>query len=433
MLDIVSIVGRPNVGKSTLFNRLISHRRALVNETPGTTIDYIESDAEWNGKRFTLIDTGGWLPKATDNIHIKMNKILRYLVEKSSVIIFVVDAKSGITPADEELGEYLRKFGKNVIVAVNKVDSQKRESHSAEFFKFGFEKLFGVSALGGRNIDFLLDALVEKIKKKHKTATEETKIIILGRPNAGKSTLLNKLISQERTIVDENPGTTRESVNVNFKCGVRNYLITDTPGITRKRKYDSFLDYLSYLSMSKSVKYADAAVLLIDAVFGITKADESLAGLIKESGIGCLVAMNKWDLVEEKGKKFEELKEQFVRRFNFLNWAEFTTISAKSGLRMNSVFEKLGSVCYAYNYALDEKKLMEVLHRAFSEKSLVKKGRKFLLKGIKKILTRPPGVEILVSNPEILDFSHERYLINEIRANFPLRGTPLKLYFQRSK
>lgn len=431
MVDTVTIVGLPNVGKSTLFNRFVSRKRALVHDTPGTTVDYIEAAVEWDGKRFIVVDTGGWLPNPSDKIHLMTNRIIERLVAKSAVVLLVMDAKAGVTHDDEAFAKLLRRLNKNIYLVVNKVDSVERESSVGEFYKLGFENVFDVSALSGRNINAVLDSVAGKVVSAGEKSPAPVKIIILGRPNAGKSTLLNRLISEERNIVDERPGTTRESIDVDFTRGGRKYRFIDTPGITRKRKYENYLEYLSYLSMNKFASQADVAILLIDAAVGITKADESLAGIVKESDLACLVAINKWDTIGNREEKFKEIKKEFIRRFSFLSWAEFITISALKGLRTTEIFEKINSVYDSYIYVLNENDIMEILRNAMAKKSLVKKGKKLVLKGIRKISSSPPTVDLLVSNPEILDISYRRYLINSIREAFPLKGSPLKLFFRR--
>ncbi len=431
MSDIITIAGRPNVGKSTLFNRFINSRRALVNEMPGTTVDYIEAPFEWNNKSFLIVDTGGWSSKPADEIHEKMNEILTGLIKKSSTVIFVVDAKDGVVPEDTELARKLRTLNNEVILAVNKVDSSNRELNISEFHKLGFEKIIGVSAAAGRNIDALLDEASKKVETKKSNAADSIKIIILGRPNAGKSTLLNNLSSMERTIVDAKPGTTRESIDVVFEHHGRRYQIIDTPGITRRRKFASFLDYLSYLSLNKFIARADAAIMLIDAREGITKADEALAGLIKDSAIACLVAINKWDLISDKENVFKKLRAEFVRKFSFLSWAGFITISAREGIRTKNVLDAINTIYDAYSFMPEKKQVLEVLDRAVWSHPLIKKGVKFAVTDIARISNRPLTVEIVANAPEILNFSYERYLKNALRENFMLEGAPIILKFSK--
>lgn len=432
MFEIITIAGRPNVGKSTLFNRIISKKRAIVHPIAGTTRDYIESYARWGEKEFLIVDTGGWQPHTKDRIHIETNAMLERMLKRSSAVIFLTDAKDGLTPVDEEFARYLRQLNKNVYLAVNKVDSAKKDLIVNEFLKLGFENIVGISALSGRNVDLLLDEVCRKIKGGELRQKEDSiKFIILGRPNSGKSTLLNKLICYERTIVDEKAGTTRESIDITFNYNSKKYTAIDTPGITRKKKYTDFLEYLSALSVNKFINRADLAILLIDATTGITKADESLAGLIKDASIGCLVAINKWDLIKDRERYFKSLTEEFNKRFDFLSWAKFITISAKTGIRVSKIFENINSIYESYNFRFNEIKVLEVLTKAVYYQPLVVRGKKFSVESIKKVSTAPPTIDLIVSDPTILNFSYRRYLLNSLRRVFPLEGTPINLHYYK--
>lgn len=436
MLERVVIAGRPNVGKSALFNRIISSRRALVCDISGTTVDYIESEVEWEGKRFILADTGGWMPTPPDPVHKKMRDISSRLSSSASAVIFVVDSKTGLTSGDEAFGAYLRKFDRKVIVAANKSDTDERANAASEFWRLGLGEPIPVSAVTGRNVDTLLDAAARLISADENLAPARPeksvpKIIILGRPNAGKSTLLNRLAGMERTVTDPRPGTTRESVDIIIERNGRRLLFADTPGIARKRKFEETLEYLSYVSMNKFVEKSDVAVLLVDALEGITKADEALAGLVAESSKACVVAFNKWDAASGREELFKRLADEFIRKYNFLAYARFTSISGATGMRVDSLVEEILAAYEAYNFVLDARALDEILRDAILRQPALRGAKKLSVRKIISVSSAPPTVVMLLNDPSLVNFSYKRFLANRIRDKYPLKGSPLRLVFKR--
>jgi len=494
----IIIVGRPNVGKSSLFNRIISSRRALVSDYPGTTIDYIESETTINGVKFTVVDTGGWtphdtkrgrgvcgsltgvtgslvgknLPSVRDRMRQFVEKLLSDCHRRKSAVIFVVDAKEGLNPLDMEFANYLRKknLTDDIIIAANKSDTDKRELAATEFYKLGFGEPIAVSAQNGRNVNELLEKAAAHIlgevtpslkndnlntpldddKKEYAEATSIPKVMILGRPNAGKSTLFNRLAGYERSIVDATPGTTRESINAIAALPDGKILeIIDSPGITRARKFKNQgegketapLSYLSFVSATRYITRADVAVLLIDATEGITKADESLAGMISENNLGAVVAFNKWDSVPD-GKRenlFRQLSEDFRHRFNFLSHARFTVISALTGSGVaRNLLPAIFSVYKSYCIKPDPQKISAIIKDAILSKPLITPSgtRRLAFSKIISTSSRPPSVKIAVNEPSLIHFSYKRYLLNSVREKYTDlaadSGAPLVLNFVKN-
>lgn len=434
MLERVVIAGRPNVGKSALFNRITSTRRALVSDVSGTTIDYIETQVDWEGKRFILADTGGWEPSPPDIVHKKMRDIADRLAASAAAVIFVVDAKTGITPDDEAFAARLRKLGRKVLLTVNKADTSERADTASEFWRLGLGEPIPVSAATGRNIDGLLDAAAGFLApcEISESSARVPKVIILGRPNAGKSTLLNRLAGMERSVTDPRPGTTRESVDIALDIDGRRIIFTDTPGIARKRKFSGVLDYLSFVSMNKFVEKSDVAVLLADALEGITKADEALAGLVAESHKACVVVFNKWDAADNREDLFKRLTSEFESKYTFLAYARFTSISAVTGMRVPNLIAEILAAYEAYNCVLDKRAVEDIIKEAMRKRPALREGEKLSYKGIESVTASPPTVVISVNNPATANFSYRRYLANRIREVYPLKGAPLRIALKRA-
>lgn len=432
-METVLIVGRPNAGKSTLFNRLIGKRKALVHHEPGTTRDMNDNIVTWRGTRFVLTDTGGWGDE-TSKFSADIRKQLEKALRRSDYVLFVVDGKNGINPLDIELGKFLRRLDKKTLLVVNKIDSEREESKTFDFYKLGIENIVNISATHGRNIPELMEKIAAFIPPEEKNLTEDAssraiKVILLGKPNVGKSSFLNMLCKEERTIVSEQAGTTREAVDIVIKREDRHFVLIDTPGLHRKHKFKNDLEYLSSLSTHHAVENADVAVLIIDAVQGIGETESRIAELILDNRCACIIAINKWDLIEEREiavKKFQELLEQ---KLQFLWWAKVVFMSAKTGQRTERILEEACDAYAEYSKTVDGDKLKEVIANAFHRKPFIRQGELLKLTKVTQTDICPPSFTFLVNQTDLVHFSYRRYLANVLREHFDFSGTPLSLKF----
>ena len=437
---MVAIVGRPNVGKSTLFNRLIGQRRAIVGDEPGITRDRIYAEVEWAGTKFPLIDTGGIVPDDDAVIPANILKQAGVAIEEAQVLIWVVDARKGITQLDEELAQLLRGTGKPVLVAANKIDSQSLESESAEFFQFGFENVFPVSAEQGIGVGELLDGVVELLKPR--TDTDETddqkelRLAIVGRPNVGKSSLLNGLLGEDRVIVSPVAGTTRDAIDTVLETPERRFRLIDTAGIRRKGKTDEMAEKLSVIMARKSLERADVAIVLIDAVEGVTALDANIAGYAVDAGCSIIIAVNKWDAVADKETNTAAEFERSLReKMKFLDWAPVITISALTGQRVERILSLVARADEARNRRIPTAQLNDFFERAIAQPrggtapSPGKGGfSRLKVQYLTQVGIRPPTFVVFTSGGKPgLHFSYERYLLNRLREQFDFFATPLRI------
>jgi len=491
-LPVVAVVGRPNVGKSTLFNRLVGSRQAIVEDRARTTRDRMYGDAEWNGRRFVLIDTGGLEVDTDDPIEVKVQEQARLAIREADVIVFVVDAITGLTPADQEAAELLRTAKAPVIVAVNKVDNTAREADAAEFWGFGWEETYAISASHGRGTGDLLDAIVwslppeseaELARKAREDEADDwarevaagrlepfvvgdaeaeedddgsadtdgiaarwdaaiaaeaedqtAAIAFVGRPNVGKSSLLNSLLGEDRAIVSEVPGTTRDAIDTTLEWGRSEVLLIDTAGIRRRGKVAGgpAADRYSTLRSLRAIARADVAVLVIDAVEGLTAQDAHVAGYVVEEGRGLVIAVNKWDLVESKtDRTFDQYVEWIQNEVPFLDFAPVVSISAKTGQRVGRVLEMAIDIWGERRKRISTAELNRIL-RAASERQqppMVKGRRPKLFYGTQAGVA-PPTFVFFANDAGSIHFSYRRYLENQIRLAFGFDGTPIKLVFR---
>jgi len=448
MSNLVAIVGRPNVGKSTLFNRLIGERRAIVGDEPGITRDRIYGEVEWSGKTFSLIDTGGIIPDDDAVIPANIFKQAGVAIDEAHVLVWVVDARIGITQLDEELAGLLRGTGKRVLVAANKVDSASLEDEKGEFYGFGFDEVLAVSAEQGIGIGELLDAVVESLgdadsgQSTEAERPRETLLAIVGRPNVGKSSLLNRLLGEERVIVSPVAGTTRDSIDTLLDTKEGRLRLIDTAGIRRKGKTDEMAEKLSVIMARKSLDRADVAIVVIDAVEGVTALDATIAGYAVEAGCSIIIAVNKWDAVENKetGTPFE-FERKLRERMKFLEWAPVITISALHGQRV----ERIVSLVYRANEARHRRiptaKLNEFFEKAIAQPrgqvapAPAKGGLSRLrVQYLTQISVRPPTFVVFTAGGKPgLHFSYQRYLQNRLREEFDFFATPLRLIEKHKK
>ena len=448
MSNLVAIVGRPNVGKSTLFNRLIGERRAIVGDEPGITRDRIYGEVEWAGAKFSLIDTGGIVPDDDAVIPANILKQAGMAIDEAHVLIWVVDARTGVTQLDEELAALLRSTGKHVLVAANKTDSSRLESESTEFYRFGFDDVFPISAEQGIGIGDLLDSVVELIKSGEEEAPEdetksrELRLAIVGRPNVGKSSLLNQLLGEDRVIVSPVAGTTRDAIDTVLQTPERNFRIIDTAGIRRKGKTDEMAEKLSVIMARKSLERADVAIVLVDAVEGVTALDANIAGYALDAGCSIIIAVNKWDAVQDKETNTAAEFERSLRdKMKFLDWAPVITISALSGQRVERILSLVLKADEARNRRIPTAQLNDFFERAIAQPrggtapSPAKGGfSRLKVQYLTQVSVRPPTFVVFTSGGKPgLHFSYERYLVNRLREEFDFFASPLRIIEKHKK
>jgi GTPase len=449
MSNLVAIVGRPNVGKSTLFNRLIGERRSIVGDEPGITRDRIYGEVEWSGAKFSLIDTGGIVPDDDAVIPANILKQAGVAIDEAHVLIWVVDARTGVTQLDEELAALLRSTGKHVLVAANKTDSLRLESESTEFYRFGFDDVFPISAEQGIGIGDLLDSVVELLKSGAEEATKdeapesrELRLAIIGRPNVGKSSLLNRLLGEDRVIVSPVAGTTRDAIDTVLQTPERNFRLIDTAGIRRKGKTDEMAEKLSVIMARKSLERADVAIVIVDAVEGVTALDANIAGYALDAGCSIIIAVNKWDAVAEKETNTAAEFERGLRdKMKFLEWAPVITISALTGQRVERILSLVLKADEARNRRIPTSQLNDFFERAIAQPrggtapSPAKGGfSRLKVQYLTQVGVRPPTFVVFTSGGKPgLHFSYERYLLNRLREEFDFFATPLKIVEKHKK
>ncbi len=452
-LPLVAIVGRPNVGKSTIFNRLTGERRAIVGDEPGITRDRIYGEVEWSGERFALVDTGGLAPDDSDVIPANILKQASLAIDEAQVLVWVVDARSGITPLDEQLAKLLRETGKTVMVAANKVDASQLQDEATEFYRFGFEEVFAVSAEQGIGIGELLDALVLRLGEDSTTvevesasselpressapeAKTELRLAIVGRPNVGKSSLLNRLLGEERAIVSPLAGTTRDAIDTVLETPERNFRVIDTAGIRRKGKTALMAEKLSVVMARKSLERADVAVVMVDAEEGPTALDAHIAGYADEAGCSIIVAVNKWDTVEKETNTANEFERDLRDKMKFLDWAPVITVSARTGQRVDRILPLAIRADEARNRRIPTSQLNAFFDRAIAQPrgsvaaAPVRGGVSRLhVQYLTQSGVRPPTFVVFTAGGKPgLHFSYQRYFQNRLREQFDFFATPLRI------
>jgi GTP-binding protein len=449
-VPVVAIVGRPNVGKSTLFNRIVGERTAIVEDRARTTRDRQYGDAEWNGRRFLVVDTGGLETDPDDPIEAAVQVQARLAIEEADVVLFLVDAIAGPTPADLEAAELLRKAKAPVVLAVNKSDNVKRELEAAEFWSLGFDRTMPIAAIHGRGVADLLDELVELLPPQevepHGVAGAELveaeveeepvtpAIALVGRPNVGKSSLLNALLREERSIVSEQPGTTRDAIDTRLAWGQGEIVLIDTAGIRRRGKVASgtAAERFSTLRSLKAISRADVAVLLIDGIDGLTAQDAHIAGYVVEEGRGLVVAVNKWDAVEGKtGRTFDQYVSWIRREAPFLDFAPAVSVSAKTGQRVERVLELAVDVWGEWRRRIPTAELNRVVSAAVTrQEPPMTRGRRPKVFYATQVSVGPPTFVLFARDAAAVHFSYQRYLENQLREAFGFMGAPIRLVFR---
>jgi len=433
---LVAIVGRPNVGKSTLFNRLVGRRVAIVEDTPGVTRDRIYQDADWLNYAFTLIDTGGIEPANEDIIAQQMRRQAELAIETADVIIFLVDGREGLTSADTDVAEILRRSKKPVVLAVNKVDTPKLEEAMYEFYALGLGDPFTVSAAQGLGLGDLLDEVVRDFPKDlEEEKTERINLAVVGKPNVGKSSLVNALLGEERAIVSDIPGTTRDSTDTPFERNGRSYTIVDTAGIRRKRSVeDESIERYSVIRSLAAIRRADVVLIVCDASQGLSEQDVRIAGYAHEEGKASVLIVNKWDLIEKDTHTMNRFKKDLGTDLSFMSYVPMLFISAKNGQRVNKVLEAVDASFEQSRRRIPTGQLNDVVSEAVAmNEPPSDKGRTMKIYYATQASVQPPTFIIFVNDAELLHFSYERYLENYFRKSFGFEGTPIRLFFRNRK
>lgn len=440
---LVALVGRPNVGKSTLFNRIVGKRLAVVSEIAGTTRDRLYADSEWTAAAFTVVDTGGieitqgWgtepLSEDSEQFLPLIRKQAAIAIQDADVIVMVVDGKAGLTAADQEVAEILRQSKKPVVVAANKLESANALNNAFEFYELAVGEVFAISALHGTGTGDLLDAIVAAIPQVDVDEEEDgsIKIAILGRPNVGKSTLLNKLVGEERVIVSPIAGTTRDAIDTKLVWYGQEFTLIDTAGIRRRGKIDPGIEKYSVLRAMKALQRADVALLLIDASMGVTSQDAHIAGMLSEESAGLVVLINKWDLVVKDTHTLPEFEAKVRQELNFLPYVPVLFISAQSGQRINKILPTVLEVNEARHMRLSTSQMNNFIRDAVAANPPPNNGGKQVrFYYVTQVGVAPPTFIFFVNNREWLHFSYERYLENRLREQFPFPGTPIRMVFR---
>ena len=434
MKPIIAIVGRPNVGKSTLFNRIARRKKAIVGDEPGITRDRNYAEAEWNGGVFLLIDTGGFEPGVNDEVALHIHQQVQLAIEEADLIIFLVDGKEGLTPTDIDIAKMLREVNKPVLHVINKIDGERQEEEIYDFYRIGVENLYPISAQHGRGVGDLLDEALNLLPPSSEIRYNESlvKIAVLGRPNVGKSSLVNRILGNERVIVSEKPGTTRDAIDTPLKIGEKEYLLIDTAGIRRKGRISRQLEKYSVVEALKSIDRCDVAVILIDAKEGITEQDAKIAGLAHDKGRASVLVVNKWDLIEKDSYTIYKYTEDIRYNLKFIRYAPIIFVSALTGQRALKIIDLVDRVAEQYQRRVPTSELNRVFEEVIlSNPPPMYRNKELKLYYITQVSIKPPAFVIFVNYPEGIHFSYERYIVNKIRENFEFDGTPVRVFFRK--
>ncbi len=426
---IVAVVGRPNVGKSAFFNYIAGHRISIVEDTPGVTRDRIYATADWRGRDFTLIDTGGIEPNSNDKILQQMHVQAEVAIDTADVIIFMVDIKEGMTAADKDVADILYRSGKPIVVAVNKVDQVgEPPSDYYEFYNLGLGDMFPVSSLHGLGMGDLLDKVYESFPEVVDEEDDEDiiKVAIIGKPNVGKSSLINHILGEERVIVSSIPGTTRDAIDTPVERNNKKYIFIDTAGVRRKSKVYNNIEKYSVLRAWSAIERADVCIILIDALDGVTEQDTKIAGYAHEEGKGIIIAINKWDLIEKDNKSYKKFTDEARKKLIFMLYAPVTAISAKTGQRVEGLFDMVDEVYENCIKRVPTGVLNDVLNEATAMvQPPADRGKRLKIYYMTQASIKPPTFIMFINNKKLFHFSYRRYLLNQLREAFGFVGTPI--------
>ncbi len=428
---IVAIIGKPNVGKSTFFNYLAGSRIAIVQDTPGVTRDRIYTETNWRGRNFTLIDTGGIEPTSNDIILSQMREQANLAITMADVILFLTDVKQGVTSADKEIALMLKKSGKPIVLVCNKADNfEKDRQEIYEFYNLGIGDPYPISASNALGIGDVLDKIYESFPPKSENEEEENqiKVAVIGKPNVGKSSLINKILGENRAIVSDIAGTTRDAIDTEFENESGKYTFIDTAGIRRKSKVKESIEKFSIMRTLLAIERADVCLMLVDATEGVTEQDAKIAGEAHEAGKGVIIVVNKWDAVEKQTGTLENYKKEVYEKLKYLSYAPILFISAKTGQRVNKLFDLINQVAQQNSMRVSTSLLNQVINEAIAiVQPPTDKGKRLKIYYGTQATTKPPTFVIFVNNKELFHFSYERYLVNQFRKEFGLVGTPVRI------
>ncbi|MGI6083995.1 MAG: ribosome biogenesis GTPase Der [Acetivibrionales bacterium] len=427
---IVAVVGRPNVGKSTFFNYIAGKRISIIEDTPGVTRDRIYAESEWRGKKFTLIDTGGIEVSSEDFIKQQMVRQAQIAIDTADVILLMVDVKSGLTASDEDVAVLLRKSAKPVIVAVNKVDSVGDPPPEVyEFYNLGMGEIYPISSIHGLGMGELLDAIYDHfpVEKRESEEEDSIKVAVIGKPNSGKSSLINRILGEDRVIVSDIPGTTRDAIDTFYEVGNKRYVFIDTAGIRRKSRIDENIEKYSIIRSWAAVDRADVCIIMIDANDGVTEQDTKIAGYAHEQGKASIIAINKWDTIEKVTGTMENYRKKVVQDLEFMSYVPIVFISAKTGQRVERLFELIDYVNDQASFRVQTGMLNDVLNDAVAMvQPPSDKGKRLKIYYMTQVGVKPPSFVVFVNSAELMHYSYSRYLQNTLRNNFGFEGSPIR-------
>lgn len=425
---IVAIVGRPNVGKSTFFNKIAGKRISIVEDKPGVTRDRIYTDVEWLDNKFTLIDTGGIEPSSDDIIISQMRSQAEIAIDTAHVILFMVDGREGITSADEEIANMLRKTNKPIVFVVNKVDTNRLPDTFYDFYTLGLGEPIPISSVNGLNLGDLLDIIVEKFPEKYDSEYEDDviKVAVIGKPNAGKSSLINSMLGENRVIVSDIAGTTRDAIDTPFEYNDNKYVFIDTAGIRRKSRVNENIEKYSIIRALTAIERSDVCLIVIDATEGVTEQDKKIAGYAHEAGKASIILINKWDLIEKDNRTFNEFKKEVRNGLSFMTYAPILFISAKTGQRVSQILDRVNYVSNQHSMRVSTGALNDLINEAILlNQPPSDKGKRLKIYYITQVKVKPPKFVVFVNDKELAHFSYIRYLENQIRQNYLFEGTPI--------